>query len=125
VKGITHTRTINFDKMQNSFDLADMIEGTNAGYLVNMPLHLHPDVAAVQISANKYLLKHTKTTSTIEVSFDNLFSVKKIEAEKEKKIGWYSAAFMEKEKSSLLMGECKSKQKQISLRTTIKINHSN
>lgn len=123
-KGITHTRTIDFDKIKNRIELTDRIDAVNPGYLVSMPLHLHPEVSAEPVSANTWLLKHSKTTATVEISYDALLTVRKINAEEGQAWGWYSPAFMKMEKSSLLMGEYSAGEKELSFHTTIKIFNS-
>lgn len=123
-KGMSHTRTITFDKLNNNIELTDTIESNESNYLVNMPLHLHPEVTAVPVSANSFLLKHSKTTASIAVTFDKALAVNKIDATDQSTLGWYSPAFMKKEKSSVLMGEYQATNKKLVLQTTINILNS-
>jgi hypothetical protein len=90
-----------------------------------MPLHLHPEVTTTAVSANTFLLKHPKTATTVEIKFDTVLAVNKIEATDNTIEGWYSDAFMKKEKSSVLMGEYSSTNKKLVLHTTITILNSN
>jgi uncharacterized heparinase superfamily protein len=123
-KGVSHTRTLVFDKVNDSILLTDTIEANESNYLVNMPLHLHPDVTATHIGDNMFLLKHAKTSVSIEVIFDMTLAVDKIEAGDADTLGWYSDAFMKKERSSVLMGEYPSTNKKLVLHTTINILNS-
>jgi hypothetical protein len=124
-KGVSHTRTMDFDKVRNRFGLTDNIEANEKDYIVNMPLHLHPEVTATAVSTNTFLLKHPKTATTVEIKFDAVLAVSKIDATDEITEGWYSDAFMKKEKSSVLMGEYSSTTKKLILHTTINILNSN
>jgi hypothetical protein len=120
-KNISHTRTISLNRASNTIELTDQIEAGQDNYLVNMPLHLHPAVSVEMKSASTFLLKHTGTSAIIEVSFDPILAITKIEATNTDTMGWYSAAFMKKEPSSLLMGEYAATEKKLDLQTTIRI----
>jgi hypothetical protein len=120
-KGILHTRIVAFDKPANMIRLTDRIEAAHGNYLVNLPLHLHPDVIVVSFGANTWLLKHAKTSAKVEVTFDRILTASMIHATEGQQLGWYSGSFMKKEKSSVLMGETYSGKKELSLQTIIKV----
>jgi len=120
-KGVSHTRIVAFDKTANVIRLTDRIEAAHGNYLVNLPLHLHPDVIVVSFGANSWLLKHAKTSAKVEVTFDRILTGTMIHATEGQQLGWYSGSFMKKEKSIVLMGETYSGKKELSLQTIIKV----
>ncbi|MEO8406162.1 MAG: alginate lyase family protein, partial [Chitinophagaceae bacterium] len=123
-KGIVHTRSLEFDRVSDTFTLTDMIEGGEGNHLLNMPFHLHPAVTATKKSDNTWLLTHSATATTIEISFENDVTVNLVKASDTEKMGWYSESFMKKEKSSTLLGERPYTEKLVNLQTTIKIINS-
>lgn len=120
-KGITHKRTLIFEKEANAFELTDMIWAQKTKYLLSMPFHLHPHVSAECINENTWLLTHKKTSATVEIVFDPALTITKIDATEESTAGWYSESFMEKEKSSVLMGEYLTNKRLLTLHTRISI----
>lgn len=123
-KGITHTRIVAFDKPANTIRLTDRIEAAHGNYLVNLPLHLHPDVSVIPFGANTWLLKHAKTSARVEITLDRILSGSLVHAADGQNLGWYSGSFMKKEKSAVLMGETYSGKKELSLQTIIKVFNS-
>ncbi|MDP4263357.1 MAG: alginate lyase family protein [Bacteroidota bacterium] len=118
---IGHTRTVEFNKEKDFFRITDQVQAGKAGYSVNIPFHLHPEVYVLKISGNTYILGRKETASTIELTFDENIHTQVIEALDDNKLGWYSASFMKKEKSTVIMGEHIAGNMSLTLITYIKI----
>ncbi len=116
-----HTRSVEFNKEKDSFTITDMVKAGKAGYSVNLPFHLHPEVYVLQATGNTYILGRQETASTLELTFDPAIRTKAIQATDKEIIGWYSPSFMKKEKATVIMGEHISNEQSLTLTTYIKI----
>lgn len=118
---VIHTRSVEFNKEKDFFKITDLVKGRKAGYAVNLPFHLHPDVYVLQATGNTYILGRQETASTLELTFDPAITTKPITATRDETLGWYSPSFMKKEKATVLMGEHISAEQSLTLNTYIKI----
>jgi len=116
----THKRSIDFKKEMDCFQLQDKITSGRPSYSVHQPFHLHPSVHVLQ-QGNTFILSRKETASTLEVTFDECLQTEHIIATDESPIGWYSPSFMNKQKSSVIMGHIQSNQQTLTLTTYIKI----
>lgn len=119
--GISHTRTVEFNKKKEYLKITDQIDARKPGFMVNIPFHLHPEVFVLQTADNTYILGRKETPSTLELTFDPLIDSMPIQASDDDTLGWYSPSFMKKEKSAVIMGEHQSDAKSLTLITYIKI----
>lgn len=118
---ITHTRTVEFNRIKDYFRITDEITAGKQGYAVNIPFHLHPEVYVLQSTGNTYILGRKETPTTLELIFDPAINTTPVEASEDSTLGWYSPSFMKKEKSTVLMGEYISDKQSLTLNTYIKI----
>ena len=118
---IGHTRSVELNKEKDYLKISDQIQARKAGYSINIPFHLHPEVYVMKTSGNTYVLGRRETASTLELTFDPLINSNTIEASDYQTLGWYSPSFMKKEKSTVIMGEHISNDESLTLITYIKI----
>lgn len=118
---IGHTRSVELNKEKDYLKISDQIQARKAGYSINIPFHLHPEVYVMQTSGNTYVLGRRETASTLELTLDPLINSNTIEASDYETLGWYSPSFMKKEKSTVIMGEHISNDESLTLITYIKI----
>jgi hypothetical protein len=117
----SHVREVKFDKRKDYFRVTDKIDSAKKDYTINIPFHLHPEVYVLQTTGNTYVLGRKEIASTVELTFDPAIHTSVIQASEESGLGWYSPAFMVKEKSAVIMGELVPKKQQLTLTTYIKI----
>jgi Heparinase II/III-like protein/Heparinase II/III N-terminus len=121
-QGFEHVRQIEFDKTENKFTITDVIAAKRKEPCqISIPFHLHPGVSVLNMGQNKYQLGRKETNTKVQLIFDAVIATDKIDAKDDIPLGWYSASFMKKEKSSVLMGEYVLNQPEISLTTIIKV----
>jgi hypothetical protein len=118
---VGHTRSVVFNKEKDYLKISDHIQSGKAGYSVNIPFHLHPEVFVMQTSDNTYVLGRRETSSVLELTFDPAINSKTIEASDYETLGWYSSSFMKKEKSTVIMGEHISGEESLTVITYIKV----
>ncbi len=120
-KGVSHSRTMQFNRKNNCFVVTDIVAARKNGHRVTMPFHLHPHVEATQTGSHTYKLSHPETSVTAELLFDPQLTLAHREADETSPLGWYSGSFMKKEEAAVLIGEHLMKQNQLTLTTIIKI----
>ena len=118
---ISHTRSVEFNKEKDYLKISDAVQAKKAGYSINIPFHLHPEVYVLRMSDNTYILGRKETASTLELTFDPIVDSMAIQASDDETLGWYSPSFMKKEKSTVIMGEHLSGEESLTLITYIKI----
>lgn len=116
-----HTRSIEFNKEKDVFKITDLVESREATYSLHIPFHLHPDVFVLEMTGNSFILGRQETASTLELTFDSSLHTMTIEGGDHETLGWYSPSFMNKEKSTVIMGELTSNKQNLTLTTLIKI----
>ncbi len=100
--GLTHRRSLVFDKEQNTITITDNLLGNaSQEYSLEFPLHLHPEVIIKSVGDNQFLLQHPQSR-TLEVQFDSSLQTREIRGQTNPILGWYSPSFRIKEPTSAL-----------------------
>ena len=118
---VTHTRSVEFNKEKDYLKISDLIRAKKAGHTIQIPFHLHPEVYVLRMSDNTYILGRKETASTLELTFDPIVDSNPVQALDDATLGWYSPSFMQKQKSTVIMGEHISTEESLTLITYIKI----
>ena len=109
-KKVSHTRTIEFIKNEDTFIITDEIKNNdNEIHDINILFHLHPDITISNSDKSTFLLMHH---SGIKVSLEleqQLSEVKVVKGQTEPLLGWYSDSFMKKESTSVIISNMKTK----------------
>ncbi len=116
----THTREMDFDKEKDYFRITDHVTTGKDSHSLTMPFHLHPAVQVFQ-RGNSYILSRKETASTIELTLDTQLSCEAISATEDSPVAWYSPSFMKLEKSTVILGRCRTTNQDLTLTTYIKI----
>jgi hypothetical protein len=120
--GVSHKRSINFDKKNNNFLITDVINARNKFNLrLQMPFHLDPAVIVTINDDGVYTLRRPETNASVELHCDPSLKWTLIKANDTEPLGWFSPSFMKKEKSSVILGESNFNHSSIPLKTFIKI----
>ncbi|MGB3588776.1 MAG: alginate lyase family protein, partial [Tunicatimonas sp.] len=103
--GLTHQRSLVFDKQTDTITITDNLAGSSSQeYSLEFPLHLHPEVEVKNAGSNQFLLHHAQSR-TLEVQFDLALDVQEICGQTNPILGWYSPSFRIKEPTSVLYGK--------------------
>ena len=93
----------------------------NTSYSVDLPFHIHPRIKISQEAKNTFTLRNPAGTRGALLSLDEKLPVKIINGRITPEIiGWYSKAFMHKEKTNTILGSLEIK-KNIIFKTRILI----
>jgi hypothetical protein len=103
--GCTHTRTINFDRVNDVFNISDQIETSSKKHVIIQPLHLHPDVEIENIDTHEFFLKNTKGGRRVKIKYDERLQINVVRGQFEPILGWYSKSFLAKEPTSVIIGK--------------------
>lgn len=103
-EGVTHTRTCEFLRHENTFIITDKIT-TNKETIVEIPFHLHPE-RSLQLTGHvaRVLLKEG---ASIELSLDKKLDYKIVKGQEKPILGWYSEHFGEKTPCEVLYAKHK------------------
>jgi hypothetical protein len=119
--GITHTREIDFDQIQNKLVITDWVESEKKDdYFLEIPFHCHP---LINVKAdNDYNFDLTTSDERkIRLTLDERLRTTKIKGQEEPEIaGWYSKSFLKKEPCNTIIGSL-TVTGNIKLRTVITI----
>ena len=118
-KPIIHTRSIEFNKLDNCFYIIDtLISNDNLEHEAILLFHLHPDIDC-EIVESFCMLKH-KSGISVELELQDSVNVIIAEGETNPIFGWYSDSFMQKCPCKVIYQKIKFKNK-IQLKSKIKI----
>jgi len=123
--GIIHRRQVEFDKVDMKFTITDFITSSHEGreYQLQMPFHLHPDIALSTHGSHVYLLK-TSNGCEVEMCLDDRLRTLRLGGQSDPyKAGWYSDSFLVKQSTKTIMGSLRFSG-DISLKTIIAIKPS-
>lgn len=119
---VKHTRSISFDKTENTFYIEDKIDlQENTPVSLDIPFHLHPAIEIQPGGDHQYLLqKEGKTLATLEV--DQKLTPSIIRGQESPEIlGWYARSFLQKEPTSVIYSHLEIEQT-TTFKFIIKIN---
>jgi hypothetical protein len=106
-KGITHKRSILFDKGKNTFEIADDIGFSNEkSHFFQIPLHFHPDISPV-LSENNIRIVMDKRI--IDITLERQVQYVLLRGIVSPILGWYSEHFGEKTECSCVLTEFEKK----------------
>ncbi|OBX21837.1 MULTISPECIES: alginate lyase family protein [Bizionia] len=99
--GVTHSRSIDFNKTENNIEVIDQFIGNNNKiHTGDLFLHFHPNVKIEKIDDNKLKLSNNDVTVFME---SELFRLVKITfGNTEEPLGWFSNAFNVKQETTTL-----------------------
>ena len=109
-KNVTHTRTIEFVKEEDTFLITDEIKN-NDGKMhdINVLFHLHPDITLTDLNDKKILLLHPSGIK-LSLELDSIEGdLKILKGQEEPILGWYSQSFMQKEPTTVISYNKKTK----------------
>lgn len=120
--GCSHKRTVRFAIPENKFTILDEIEVNKENHSIIQPWHLHPDVEIMEEKSHSYKLQHKSGNRFIKLTLDPKLKSDVITGQTHPILGWYSPSFMQKKKTSVIVGKIKSSKVQtIQLKTEIEI----
>lgn len=121
-KKVSHTRTIAFVKDEDTFIITDEIKNNDGKeHDINILFHLHPDIIITHLEKNEVLLTHPSGIK-LTIALEQLKSdLKVVKGQNDPLLGWYSESFMQKEPTSVVFFNKKTKSS-IKAITKIKIN---
>ena len=100
--GLTHRRSLLFDKVTDKITITDNLSGKpSQEYFLESPLHLHPEVQVEPTGSNQFTIKHAEAR-TIVVKFGSNIKAEIIHGQTDPILGWYSPSFRVKEPTSVL-----------------------
>lgn len=104
--GITHTREITFNRKEMQFIIRDELKTRkNNKYLIEVPFHIHPLRELSQAGPNVFIINNPEGHRRVSLILDNKLSVNLVYGQMTPEIiGWYSASFMQKEKTNTILG---------------------
>ncbi len=109
-KNVSHTRTIEFIKEEDTFLITDEIKN-NDGKMhdINVLFHLHPDITLTDLNDKKILLLHPSGIK-LSLELDSIEGdLKILKGQEEPILGWYSQSFMQKEPTTVISYNKKTK----------------
>lgn len=97
--GCSHQRSIEFNKINDTFTIIDRISNKQGNtHSLEVFFHLHPSIIVVQLEANRLQLRHDHLERQVELSIDPSLSVEIAYGQVEPAIlGWYSERFYRKQ----------------------------
>ena len=120
-KNISHTRTVEFIKYEDAFIITDdIINNDGKIHDINVLFHLHPDITVRNLVKNEVFLTHPSGIKLSLVLEPVETALKIAKGQKEPLLGWYSNSFMQKEPTTVVFFNQKTKSS-IKVITKIKI----
>jgi hypothetical protein len=108
--GCIHTRTIIFNKENESFKIEDEVEVTAGTHIIKMPFHIHPEVTIEKDGENEWILTTPACTKKIKLQLDPKYVFGVIRGEMNPPLGWYSPSFVVKQPCAVIIGTSTIKQ---------------
>jgi hypothetical protein len=101
-RGITHTRSFTFDKLNEIITIDDEIISKNSTlHTYEFPLHLHPEIKLSQLSKNEFKLSSPGKRNVV-VQLDEKLNLTIVHGSKAPILGWYSPSFLKKQPTSVI-----------------------
>ncbi len=108
--GVMHRREITLDKATETLRIIDHIALSQPGeHTLEMPLHLHPEVAVAPASAGTWALTAHGARPVI-VKPDSAWQVSIVSGQTDPILGWYSESFQKKRATHVLLGQLQINQ---------------
>ena len=109
-RGVTHRRELSLDKTKGVLRIVDDVILERPGeHLLEVPLHLHPNVTIDAIDTGAYLLQ-TEGARSVTVRPDQALTLSVVKGQTDPLLGWYSSSFQMKEPTPVLYGSVKINQ---------------
>jgi hypothetical protein len=122
VAGCSHKRTVDFARAKNKFTIIDQIDLNQESHEIFQPWHLHPLIETEKIENHTFQLKHKMGNRIVKMTLDPKLNSHVITGQSKPILGWYSPSFMQKEKTSVILGKMNTSSPQkIELQTEIEI----
>jgi hypothetical protein len=106
--GCTHTRTISFDQLTDTFSIKDLVETGSKKHTLLQPFHLHPDVEIERIDDHTFYLKNEKGGRKVKIKCDEGMQINIVRGQTDTILGWYSPSFLAKQPTSVIIGKLKT-----------------
>ena len=121
--GVIHTRTIEFDRVKECFNIIDRIEvnGDNE-HQIQIPFHLHPDIVVNPLSGKDFNLTGPDSRP-VSIHFQENLKLTRVKGQQNPILGWYSPSFYKKSPCEVILAEVTS-SKNITIKTEIQIHES-
>ncbi|MCB0558660.1 MAG: alginate lyase family protein [Lewinellaceae bacterium] len=98
--GVTHTRTYQFNKEDDTIVITDHIE-SDGQHVYEIPFHLHPEIRVEQEPGNQFTLSHPQGRA-VRLQLDESLQPRLIKGAEDPILGWYSPSFLQKEPTTTI-----------------------
>jgi hypothetical protein len=118
--GARHKRNVYFDKVNNYFEITDLVTITDGKlHSIEIPFHIHPECEIIKEKANIYRIRRNNAQS-ITLELDTQLDNSIIRGSEYPLLGWYSKSFLQKEPTNVLYCKIESSNN-LEFKTIIKI----
>ena len=102
--GCSHQRSIEFDRLIDTFTIIDSVYSTrDEKHLIEVFFHLHPDATVLHTDANFLVISHENTSRQVQLTIDPSLTVEVVRGQIEPTIlGWYSERFYRKREATTI-----------------------
>jgi hypothetical protein len=100
--GVAHTRTYQFDKVNDRIIILDKIDSVNQNvHSYELPLHLHPNIQITQESENQFSIAQPGKRK-VTLLLDKQLKSSIVRGSENPILGWYSPSFLQKKPTAVI-----------------------